>query len=136
NFDQPIQQVEAQEVPRELPLIHERIQQQRPQENELQAMEMEGRCPQIEVEQEHFDVPEIGGEIEVVTETDALRRQGRPLGNGVASNVFQDAGSDQVALPDSLSQDRRTGQPKQYTARYKGFRQSLDRPLAKLGLIG
>jgi hypothetical protein len=62
-------------------LIHEQNQHQRPQENELQAMEMEGRGPQMEVEQEHFDVPEIGGKIEVVTEVDALRRQGRPLGN-------------------------------------------------------
>ncbi len=99
-------------------------------------MEMEGRGPQMEVEQEHFDVPEIGGKIEVVTEVDALRRQGRPLGNWVVSNVFQDARSDQVAPPDSESQDGRTGRPKQYTARCKAFRQSLDRPLAKLGLIG
>ena len=107
-------------------MIQEQIQHQRPQENELQAMKMEGRGPQMEVEQENFDVPEIGGEIEVVTEADALQRQGRPLGNGVASNVFQDARSDQVAPPDSESQDRRTGRPKQYTARYKAFRQSLD----------
>jgi hypothetical protein len=99
-------------------LIHEQIQEQGPQENELQAMEIEGCGNEIEEEQEHFDVPEIGGEIEVITETDALRRQGHPRGNGVASNSFQDAASDQVAPPDSESQDRRTGRPKQYTARF------------------
>jgi hypothetical protein len=31
---------------------------------------------------------------------------------------------------------RRSSRPKQYNARYKEFRQSLGRPLAKIGLIG
>ncbi len=44
--------------------------------------------------------------------------------------------AEQVAAPDPVIQDRRTGRPKQYTARMKAFRQSLDRPLAKLGLLG
>nr|CAH0109621.1 unnamed protein product [Daphnia galeata] len=74
-------------------------------------------------------------EIEVVIEADALRRQGRLLGNGVASNVFQDARWDQVAPPDSESRDPRTSRTKQDIARYKALMQSFDRPLAKLGLI-
>ena len=74
--------------------------------------------------------------MEIVIEADALRRQGRPLGKGVASNVFQDARWDQVAPPVSESRDHRTSRTKQDTARYKAFRQSFDRPLAKLGLIG
>ena len=31
---------------------------------------------------------------------------------------------------------RRTGRPKQYSARYQSYRKSLDRPLAKMGLLG
>ena len=63
-------------------------------------------------------IPEIGEEVEVQTSQHD---------NNLAALV------DQV-IP--AEQERRTGRPKQYSARYQAYRQSLDRPLAKLGLLG
>jgi hypothetical protein len=86
------------------------IAQQQHQNPEM--IELNDEQEELDVDEQPFqldeveDVPEIGAELEI----------------------------EQDPIPSN--QDRRTGREKQYNARNREFRHSLNRPLAKLGLIG
>lgn len=71
-------------------------------------------------------VPEIGEEVEI------------NAANQHEENVPAPAAPLSPPVNPSVSsvQPRRTGRPKQYSARYQSYRKSLDRPLAKMGLLG
>jgi len=91
-------------------------------------------------------IPEVGAEIEIQMEPEVTRgRKQRhprdkvtrapPIPDQIDPHT-NDEPPPNIDLPIVEEQERRTGRPKHYTARYEAFRNSLDRPLAKLELIG
>ncbi|XP_045028097.1 uncharacterized protein LOC123471193 [Daphnia magna] len=122
----------------------------RRQEEINQAHEKVQEIDRVEINNEtgggEEPIPEIGAEIEIQIEQEEPRRrkQQRPKDKTTRTppvpNQIDPQADDEtlpvIDLPIPEGQGRRTGRPKHYTARYEAFRNSLDRPLAKLGLIG
>ncbi len=120
------------------------------QEEINQANEKVQEIDRVEINNEtgggEEPIPEIGAEIEIQIEQEEPRRrkQQRPKDKTTRTPPVPDQIDPQaddetlpvIDLPIPEGQGRRTGRPKHYTARYEAFRNSLDRPLAKLGLIG
>ena len=122
----------------------------RRQEEIHQAHEKVQEINRVEINNEtgggEEPIPEIGAEIEIQIEQEEPRRrkQQRPKDKTMRTPSVPDQIDPQaddetlpvIDLPIPEGQGRRTGRPKHYTARYEAFRNSLDRPLAKLVLIG